>query len=476
MKPDIRYEADEYFYTWAEDGIGLCLSGFRETDAGLIKANINVESTVPDNSGHVYWSYITLSTSADRDRVWKKIHAIVPLDDHQWEKRIDRVFQDAARKFTETPDPQILADVPLEEDAGYLFRPILPLGQVCIFMADQGVSKSYLQLYLAVCAAAGVGSIFGWPAREGPVIYYDWETDGPSQRRRLEWVCRGLGLRSPPRNLHYLNMASRGRLMDRVRELRAQVARLEPVMVCVDSLTFATGADLNSTEFSGPTMTAIGSLGEGVTKVVSAHYAKQHREGPGRASVMGSGLFEFKARSLWELRRETEGGSSFNVAMIHRKLSDGADQPPLAYRLTFDNDARAATFGAARLEDSPELEERSLSVAARIRLLVKAKPDARVDTLEVSRALGISPDDAGRNLRRMPDMVRLSDNLGGRGKPTVWGLGDRRNGNTETRTYIEKDICPPNGGRTNITDDSRTKADESAFTGLPWEEPEELPF
>jgi hypothetical protein len=485
VKPEITEAADEFFYTWQDVGLGLCFNRLRETDAGLVKGHLTIESTAPDRQGHVYWAYVTLSTSADRDRVTKKLQNVVCLEAGEWERQVDRCFQDVAQRFLRVPEPGVLADVELDESRGYLFAPVLPFGQVTELMADQGVSKSYLLLYLAVCTAAGVDSIFGPPARTGPVIYYDWETDAGTQRRRLEWICRGLGLPAVPRDIHYLNMGGLGRLIDRVREMRSQVARLEPALILVDSLTFATGGDLNSTELAGPTMVGIGSLGEGVTKCVAAHYAKGHREGNGPASVMGSGLFEFKARSLWEMRKEQDAGSEFNVAMIYRKLSDGPQQQPLAYRIAFDNAARLVRFSGARVEDSAELSQRGLSVAHRIRLLLRSKRNSKCDTAEMAEALNVPAADIRANLSRMADVVRLSEGKG-RGHASVWGLTDRPDAKAQSVTPLRERDChafvseAPNGAASeNVTEKRNVtdyKAQHSRFPGDKDDEPEPLPW
>lgn len=442
MKPEIREQPDEIFYTWREEGIGLAFDRFRETDAGLLKAYITIESTRPERPGHVYWGQVTLSTASDRKVVVGKLESFATLGESIWEGQVDRCFQDAAQRYLKPPEPVVLADVPEGDESDYLIAPLLPANQVTLLVADQRSSKSYLLLYLGVSVAAGIESVLGPPARSGPVLYYDWETDAHAQRRRLGWICRGLGLREPPRNLHYVNMGIRGRLFDRIREMRAQVARLGAVLVVVDSLTFATGGDLNSMEFSGPTMSAIGSLGDDVTKAVAAHYAKAHRAGTnGPASAIGSALFEFKARGIWEMRRESESGPAFNVAMINRKMSDDDTLGPLSYQLAFDKQAQSATFIGARVEDSPELAERSLSAAQRIRLLLRGRQDAKGRTDEMAELLNLPIASVKTELNRMPDIVRLTVGQG-RGKASEWGLMGQERRHNGQQTSIPSSPYP----------------------------------
>jgi hypothetical protein len=283
-----------------------------------------------------------------------ELDKLAPQPDTSWEQDIDRTFQDCYQRHTAVPEPVLLTGVENEADldSEFLIDPLVPFGQVTLLLADQGSTKSYLMLYLAACIALEQATCFGQPMCSGPVIYFDWEVDEAVANRRLAWICRGLG--SPvPKRLHYVNMSTRGRIFDRIRDMRHEVDRLRPVLVIIDSLTFATGADLNSAEYAAPTMSAVGSLGEGVTKLVSAHPNKASRNAAtDDISVIGSTLFEYRARAIWHMRREASRISRFGVSMTPRKQFDGPPQKPVAYTMDFDNVSHGALQGA-KLNDMP---------------------------------------------------------------------------------------------------------------------------
>jgi len=263
--------------------------------------------------------------------------------------------------------------------------------------------------------------VFGEPTRSGPAVFFDWEVDEKTANRRLSWICNGLGS-SVPQSLYYVNMSTRGRLFDRIRDMRHMIDRIEPVLVVVDSLTFATGADLNSAEYAAPTMSAIGSLGEGVTKLVSAHPNKASRNAAADddISVIGSSLFEYRARAIWHMRREQGARAArFGVSMRPRKPFDGPPLKPLAYYMDFDNVNHATRFQSAKLGDMPALEASTLPIAAQIRRALAR--GGRLDTNQLAELLGQKPDVVKAECNRMPDVFPIVLG-GGRGKPTVWAL------------------------------------------------------
>ena len=417
MKPTVTAHDDELIYAWSELGVGLAMTKLRETDTGTVRAHVVIQSLRPEAAGHIYWGLVTLSSATDRKTVISKLEGFAPREGG-WERDIDRTFFDAYERHVQVPHAVDLADVQASIDTEFLFKPTVPHGQITLFLADQGSTKSYLMEYLGLCCATGQPSVFGPPNEVAATVYFDWEVDERVARRRLEWIARGMGLGGVPRGLHYLNMSERGRLVDRIREMRHEVQRLEAGLVIIDSLTFATGGDLNSAEYSAPTMSAIGSLGDGVTKLVSAHPNKASRKDDADISVIGSGLFEFRARAIWLLRREKDKKHTFNVSMTPRKPFDGIPPQTLAYRVRFESGEHAVHFEQAQIEESWELAQKSLSLSERIRLALQR---GSANTLELALQTSSSADAVRRECSRMQDVIALTAG-GGMGKTTVWGL------------------------------------------------------
>jgi len=423
VKPTIRQAADEIRYDWPEVHIALVFDRLRETDSGAVRAMLTANSTGNGHEAHIFWAQVSVTTAADRRTVTAKLDKAAALHGTSWEQDIDRCFQDVYQRHMAVPEPVLLTGV-AEADLGtsYLIDPVLPEGQVCLLLADQGSTKSFLMLYLSACLSLGCRTVFGDPLRTGPVIYFDWEVDEQVANRRLSWICNGLGS-APPSSLHYVNMGTRGRIFDRIRDMRYMVDRIGPVLVVIDSLTFATGADLNSAEYAAPTMTAVGSLGEGVTKLVSAHPNKANRNAStDDISVIGSTLFEYRARAIWHMKRERARTARFGVSMTPRKPFDGPPLKPLAYTMDFDNVQHMASFQSAKLSDIPGLEASTLTVAEKIRrALGRGGRGGRLDTGQLAELTGVSTEVVKMECNRMTDVFPIILG-GGRGKPTTWAL------------------------------------------------------
>jgi hypothetical protein len=166
-------------------------------------------------------------------------------------------------------------------------------------------------------------------------------------------------------------------------------------------------------------MSAIGSLGNGVTKLVSAHPNKANRAASAdQQSVIGSALFEFRARMIWILRRFGERQTSrFDVKLITRKPFDGRPAAELAYRLAFDNQKYQALFQTvAPAGPADEPRTRTDEIRAALRHFQHA------NTKTLSEWTGIDEEEVRKRCNEAEDIV-VSIAGGGRGKPTLWRLG-----------------------------------------------------
>jgi hypothetical protein len=438
--PEVREEGDEILYAWHELGVGLTYSRLRETDSGAIRGFLSAYSIRPDQSGPIWWSQVSLTVGADRDRVCKKLDGF-GRSGKEWERDIDRCFQDCAERFLRIPEPLDLADVSAPLDTQYLIDPVAMLNQVNMLLADQGSTKSYLLLYLAVCIATGRTSIFGTPKVSGPVVYFDWEVDEFLQRRRLDWICRGMGI-PIPRGVRYQNMTSRGRIMDRGGDMRQQIARLNAVAAIVDSLTFGAGGDLNATEISAPTVAAIGSLGDGVTKLVAAHPPKSSRRAAAEddVSVIGSGLFEFRARSIWRMQAPppSERGSAFIVSMRQRKISEGQHNGTVFYRINFDREAQKTTFSLASQGDDPTLAATTLPGTDRILAFLR-EHRGQANTATLARGLDMPANQVRTYAGRLVHRGMLVKIGGGEADTAVWGLLARGSNGSSNGVHASTD-------------------------------------
>jgi hypothetical protein len=370
------------------------------------------------------WS--NLFAIADRKRVAEAIFECIEGEGSpslkDWKEGVERAFSRCI-DWRSAPEPLIdLSDREAPPDAGHLVWPVLARGQVNVLLADQKSGKSYIGLLIAAIVASGRFDLAPAPFRflkEGPAIYYDSETDWVAQRRRLERVCAGLGLKKLPQ-IHYRRV--KPPFADRLSEYRADIARLGAVLAIVDSLTFASGGDLNSTETGGLTMNAIGELGEDVTKFVTAHPSKASRKDSDSVSVIGSGLFEFKARNIWKIERHSEPGQSFiEQAWIHRAANDDRLQNGFGLRLDFNEANTAVTFSPVDPSSSTWMAQRSGSHKDRIIAALQETEMWKATTDDLVKATGLDEHQVARACRNMPNITLIGGGKG-RGKMGIYEL------------------------------------------------------
>lgn len=426
-------EGDDYMVWWAELDVGLFFSRVRETDA-----SIRCLITPLQHSSHKRLMspiLANLFTLADRERIAKALTELVHGEAAlakgsqllaDWKDSVERAFSSVIDLHT-TPEPLVnLATYEAPPDEGALVWPVLARNEVNVFLADQGSGKSYVGLFLAAAIAGGLFQLLPAPFRlmqQGPVVYFDAETNKATQRRRLERICAALELQELP-PVHYRTirppLASHGAL------IRGYVAQVDALFAVFDSLTFLAGGDLNSTETAVPTMNVIGECGEFCTKLAIAHYSKAGRES-NNLSVLGSGAFEFKARQIWIIRKTNEEDSDhIDQAWSHKKGSDERLHRGFGMRLHFNDANTRAEFSSLSASESAFVATHTGTTQERILAAVQSTEFWRASTTDIAKLANVSENTVRRVAPTMPELRLLEQGGQGRGKTALWEV--TRNG------------------------------------------------
>jgi hypothetical protein len=482
VKPsECAREGDDYLVQWDTLGLGLEFTRVRESDAAIRALATPVR--LADRKRLLAPVWVNLFTLADRERVAKAITERIEDRDApklaEWKDSIEHAFG-AVIDLHSRPEPLLnLAEMPLPADEGELLSPVLFRNQVNVLLADQGAGKSYNGLYFAACVSAGLGDRMPEPFRlnqSGPVLYYDAETNWEAQRRRLERISAALRLPTLP-NIHYRQL--RPPLAQHAARIRADVAMLGAVFVVFDSLTFLAGGDLNSTEVSVPTMNTIGDAGP-CTKLALAHHGKAGRREGERPSALGSSAFEFKARSIWLIRRESDPSANhIDQAWVWFKGNDARPHPGFGLRLRFNESNTEVAFENLTGEQSTLVGKHTGTVEDKIRSALLDTELWKANTAELARATGLNERSVRRAAQDMPD-VRLVEGGGrGRGNVSVFelhrssGVSQGAKSSIEKKTDIKTDpyiyrenvrFVPNGTHKTDKTDRAKTdKTDMSVF-------------
>lgn len=446
-----RISRTEVIVAWPDLAVGCAFARLRESDNGVIRAEVTIESQRPDCPGTLAGPTL-MELLRSGPEIQRLSTSLANRTDGRipWPDILASAVRRVLLEWRTPPEPVEWADmVPPEQGTLFLFDQFIPRNQTTALMADQRSGKSTLGLAISISTITGVQLPCGWrPETTGPVLYLDWETDEASIYGMLTEIQNGLRLPARPRGFHYLKM--NGPIVNQAQAIQSIVGRLKPVLVVVDSLGWAAGGDLNKTEVAIPTMDMIASLG--CTRLVLAHYAKASRiAGQQRASVYGSGFFEFACRSIWELRKESDAGSAFNIGLYNGKLSRGREGASMAVRLSFDGSRNAVEILPATIQDSPELANRQ-PIYARIRELLAEGP---MDTADLAEQLSIGrekpiPQNQVRSaISKMPDIAHAGPSIEGRGNRQLWALEKPHQTAPLNRTMVRF----PQNGRLPYPDD-----------------------
>lgn len=441
MKPNgCDRQGDDYLVSWDEMGVGLEFTRLRETDAA-IRALVTPVS-LDDRKRLLAPVWSNLFTLADRERLAKAIVERIESKEGrnlaEWKDSVERAFAMVIDTHS-TPEPLvILGKEPRSPNQGYLVWPFLARNQVNILLADQGSGKSYIGLAIGQAVSAGRADMLPEPFRllgKGPVIYYDAETDLAAQQLRQERLAAALGLDDLP-DIHYRHI--KPPLANYASILRKDVAETRAVLVIFDSLTFLSGGNLNDSEVAVPTMNAIGECGAETTKLCLAHHGKAGREQGAKPSVIGFSGFEFKARSIWMMRRmndDGEGVSHIDQAWTNHKTNDDRQHRGFGVRVAFNEDNTSAELRSLGMHESAWLAKTAGSAEERIRAALLDTEFWRLSTPDLAKAAGVSEQTIRRICPEMHDVRQASVGGQGRGKSSAWELvlvkGGRQNGTAD---------------------------------------------
>jgi hypothetical protein len=234
----------------------------------------------------------------------------------------------------------------------YAIDPFIPEDDNAVIFGQGDAKKGWMAIAMALHWAAGKdlpnGVIVNSNGNPG-VLYLDWEASEKETARRFQWMARGMGM-AMPRGIGYKRMYSG--IAGQIDELRRMIKRDKIGLVIVDSMGPAAGGNLNSDESAIPANNAIRHLSP-ANRLIIAHISKAERAGfkNGPPSIIGSGFFDYLARSTWKIETDTIDQSSFLVGLIHAKVNTGRKHTGKAFELRFDDTLFTASLSAGDMSE-----------------------------------------------------------------------------------------------------------------------------
>jgi len=403
-----KREGDDFCFRWPTLGVEVTLSRLRDAGDG-----VQSEITIARNEHPLHWSRLNLASLSAREGLVTKLNRTrtkIP-----WREVIEEACRETAARFR-----QGSPTVELVPRRGVVERRLvdkLVLDQdINVVFSDGGSGKSLVALALAIAVRTGATLPGGLvPRRNGPVLYLDWESCPEEHEERLAGLLGGLRVAGPV-PIAYRKMV--GALADDAVLLRQEVARVGAVMVVVDSLVPACGAEPETADATIRAFAALRSFG--VASLVLAHVNKTMADARGAARPFGSVYVQNLPRNVWELRRAEEAAEDvLMVGLYHRKTNRGRLLPPFGLQFTFNE--TTTTVQSSELTADAGLRERaglSYSIRAALRAggrtITVLSEETETSEENVRKAL--------YRLERAGVVIRLGEQKPAPGRPVLWGL------------------------------------------------------
>lgn len=333
----------------------------------------------------------------------------------QWHGIVVQACAIVAKQYR-APTPIVDLSTVEAGEVEYLIPELVPLDETTVIYGDGESAKSMVVIRIAVSAITGMELPWGARAtRIVKVLVLDWETNKNTYAGRTARVSLGMVAATP----QVLYRQCFRPLHDELPEIREDISKHGIGLVVVDSIGFAASGALVEDETARRAMNDLRQLSP-ATRLVVAHVSNDSaKQTTGVARPFGSAFFWNGMRSGIEIRKSEEGSDpdDIELALYHRKGNDGPKHRPIGMSVIFDGRRGAIAFVETDVNDTPDLAART-SLSSRLRAMLRK--GAR-DTVDLAEELDTPADTISRTLRRMPDIVRLSDGSG-RGHAATWGL------------------------------------------------------
>lgn len=300
----------------------------------------------------------------------------------------------------------------------------MPLHGTTILYGPGGTGKSLLGLYFGVCALSGRMCGPWGIAPVGKVLYLDWEeADAVPHEERLHGILGPGGFADLGDRFLYRTM--KAPLSDGIERLRYLVDKHEVDLVIVDSLSAASGGEVEGAEAALRTLTALRSLSRCSVLVIGHVNALGVTQTEGIPKLYGSIFNTNLARATIYLAEENLSEQEKILTAQLPKHNRGGSRRPVGFRLVFSDDP-ASTDMLVTAND-PDLS--ALPHGEQILAFLKECPLGKETVTAIAAGTGIDVAKVKVNLHRLKKrnkVVSLTVTAGGRGNKGEWGLVDTK--------------------------------------------------
>ena len=285
----------------------------------------------------------TFNFASDRTRAMtaKQLGEKYPALKVDWVEMFDYLgykIQELARQGE--PVVEIWADDEAEAPE-FLLEPFIYKNQSNIIYGEKGTLKSSLTQAFAMCMALPwPNNPLGLTVPDKPVVslYLDWETDSKIFKWSLSRLKRGMGIETVPIQYRRCYLP----LVDELEEIEQYIDKVGATVLFIDSLAAAAKGErgeLNAQSALSFNM-ALRKLNR--TSLIIAQTSK---DPDGKKTILGSTLFTYYSRNIFELcRSEDTDNGKVHSAIFHRECNLGRKHQPMGFCMDFNADNKSLSI------------------------------------------------------------------------------------------------------------------------------------
>jgi hypothetical protein len=286
---------------------------------------------------------------------WKGVISVIQsIDPREWEPLIQLAISASMREWFEGATAHaLIEDIDVDKvESPFLIEPLVSSSGMTHHYSPPNTGKSMLAMGIAVSVATGHPIFGATPNSTGPVVYLDFEDVKRTHDIRTKAILKGIKWTGEWPEIHHYKVT--GKLTDHVSRIRGLARETGAVLVILDSLGKARGADPSDGDATIKITNAIEAFAlpvlaiDHVTKSVSEMVAAGKLDSPEAIYGIGSQFSHSAARLGWFFQKMTSSKPNRVVFNIHNNK----------HNLVPKQDSRSVTM---------ELESNERSVLTRIK-------------------------------------------------------------------------------------------------------------
>ena len=279
----------------------------------------------------------TFNFASDRTRAMtaKQLGEKYPALKVNWVEMFDYLgykIQELARQGETVVEVWAEDDVEAPE---FLLEPFIYKNQSNIIFGEKGTLKSSLSQAMTMCMALPwPDNPLGLTVPDKPVVslYLDWETDKKIFQWSLSRLKRGMGMPTVPVQYRRCYLP----LVDELEEIEQYIDKVKADVLIIDSL--AAAASGAKGELDSPSALSFNMALRKLNRT-SLIIAQTSKNPEGKKTILGSTLFTYYSRNIFELcRSEDVDSGKVHSAIFHRECNLGGRHKPIGFCMDF-NDA-----------------------------------------------------------------------------------------------------------------------------------------